>query len=467
MLTLSKDHNPNYLATIWKIDKVFPIENADKLVKTVINGYDMVISKDMQPGDIVVYFPVESAISEKFLSVNNLYELHEAHRNANYPEVEKFLQAEDNNSAKALCGFFNKHGRVRIIKLRGQYSMGFVAGIDSLTKVFPELIDFDFNSVINTQFDTCCGELLVKKYVPVTQMSNHTYNKKQRKLNKGFDKLIPGQFEFHYDTKMLAEHIKEIKPMTNVTLTVKIHGTSVILSNILCNRKLSLWEKIKKFFGCDVQITEYSNIYSSRKVIKNQFINKNPQHYYSSDIWGSVNQIFSPYIDKGMTVYGEIVGYEEGSPCFIQKNHDYGCKPGEWKFMPYRITTTENNSKFEWNVLDVRDWTLKLIKEHPELESKILCLNVLYHGRLQDIYKDVPVDEDFHFNLLERMKSDDKFLLMEKNEPMCNNKVPREGIVLRIDNDILARAWKLKSKAHYNLEAKAHDAGEADIEEIS
>ena len=287
----------------------------------------MVISKNMKPGDIVVYFPVESAISEKFLSINNLYELHEAHRNSNYSEVERFLQAEDNNSAKALCGFFNKHGRVRIIKLRGQYSMGFVAGIDSLIKVFPELIDFDFNTVVGTQFDTCCGKLLVKKYVPITQVSNHTSNKKQRKLNKGFDKLIPGQFEFHYDTKMLAEHIKEIKPITNVTLTVKVHGTSVILSNILCNRKLSLWEKIKKFFGCDVQTTEYSNIYSSRKVIKNQFINKNPQHYYSSDVWGSVNQIFSPYIDKGMTVYGEIVGYVEGSSCFIQKNHDYGCKP--------------------------------------------------------------------------------------------------------------------------------------------
>ena len=465
MLTLSKDHNSNYLATIWKIDKVFPIENADKLVKTVINGYDMVISKDMQPGDIVVYFPVESAISEKFLSVNNLYELHEAHRNANYPEVEKFLQVEDNDSAKALCGFFNKHGRVRIIKLRGQYSMGFVAGIDKLIKVFPELNNFDFNTVINTQFDTCCGELLVKKYVPVTQQSSS--NIKPRKQNKGFDKLIPGQFEFHYDTKMLAEHIKEIVPETNVTLTVKVHGTSVILSNILCKRKLSFWEKIKKFFGCNVQTTEYSNIYSSRKVIKNQFINPSTKHYYSTDVWGCVNKVFAPYIDKGMTVYGEIVGYEEGSPCYIQKNHDYGCKSGEWKFMPYRITTTENNSKFEWNVLEVRDWTLRLIKEHPELESKILLLNVLYHGRLQDIYKDIPVDNDFHFNLLEKMKSDDTFLLMEKNEPMCKNKVPREGIVLRIDNDIFARAWKLKSKAHYNLEAKSHDAGEANIEEIS
>ena len=34
---LAKDANPNYLATICRIGEIFPIEGADKLVKTVVN----------------------------------------------------------------------------------------------------------------------------------------------------------------------------------------------------------------------------------------------------------------------------------------------------------------------------------------------------------------------------------------------------------------------------------------------
>ena len=46
--------NPNYLATICRVGETFPIEGADKLVKTVINGYDIVVPKTTKEGDIVV-----------------------------------------------------------------------------------------------------------------------------------------------------------------------------------------------------------------------------------------------------------------------------------------------------------------------------------------------------------------------------------------------------------------------------
>ena len=50
MLNISKNANPNYLATICRIEELTPIPNADRLVKTVINGYDLVISKDSKVG---------------------------------------------------------------------------------------------------------------------------------------------------------------------------------------------------------------------------------------------------------------------------------------------------------------------------------------------------------------------------------------------------------------------------------
>lgn len=485
---LTKDANPNYLATICKIGEMFPIEGADKLVKTVVNGYDIVIGKDHKEGDIVVYFPVETAINEMYLSANNLFERSEFERNSNADSVKEYLieleKADEENDTekaeeisakiKSMCGFFNKNGRVRILKLRGQYSQGFIAGVDSLVNYDATLKDTDWESLVGTQFNYIDDKEFCHKYIPPIR-GHHNNNgpqgqsiwKKRMKKIKKFNRLIEGQFVFHYDTKMLAEHINEFTPDTNVVVSVKVHGTSIIMSNILVNRKLTTWEKIKKFFGANVPLTEYGNVYSSRGVIKNQYINQGvTPGYYGCDIYGCVNRDFSPYISKGMTVYGEVVGYLEGSTSMIQKQHDYGCKTGQWKFMPYRITTEdESGNKFEWDLQDVDNWTHKLVYNHPELEDKVLYLNIIYQGRFGDMYPDIPEDENWNKNVLARMKADKDLILMELDEPMCKNKVPREGVVVRIVDDTFPRAWKLKSLRHYGKEAEAHDKGEVDIEE--
>ena len=95
------NYSPNYLATICKIGEIQPIEGADRLVKTVVNGYDIVISKDMKPGTIVVYFPVECAISQEFLSANNLFERSEFYRNANAEEVKALIVDAENEQDDA------------------------------------------------------------------------------------------------------------------------------------------------------------------------------------------------------------------------------------------------------------------------------------------------------------------------------------------------------------------------------
>lgn len=295
-------------------------------------------------------------------------------------------------------------------------------------------------------------------------------------------------------TKMLAEHIAELSPNDIVSITVKVHGTSAIFANVLTNKESEFSKpfckkRVRKILNlrynklshaqkkhlADVYVTSktkpvkvYGNVYSSRSVIKNQYINSRAQSFYGSDIWGCVNRDFSPYISEGMTVYGEIVGYLEGSQQMIQKNHDYGCKPGCWKFMPYRITETDElGNKTEWDIDKVDEWTRNLVAEHPELADKTMFLNIVYYGRLGDLYPDLDPENHWHSNLLARMKADKDRFLMELDEPMCKNKVPREGIVIRIVGDPLARAWKLKTMRHYGKEAEAHDKGEADIEETA
>ena len=216
-----------------------------------------------------------------------------------------------------------------------------------------------------------------------------------KKTYKKFDKLIEGQFKFHYDTKKLEEDISILKPNDSVSISVKVHWTSVILSNILCNRKPSRWEKIKKFFGFNVQTTEYDNIYSSRKVIKNRYPAEGSNDFYGTDIWGDVNKVFSQFLSPGITVYGEIVGYTTGTSQYIQKNHDYGCEVGQWKFMPYRITLKDNNG-VEIKDLDVKEvalWVNFVIDNFGDepaygkynISDVLMRMDIKYIGLVQDI----------------------------------------------------------------------------------
>lgn len=450
MFKLSENHNPNYLATICKIGELYPIENADRLKRTVVNGYDIVVGIDTQPGDIVIYFPIETKICNQFLKVNNLYEV---------PEMNANFGTDDTSK-----GFFNKHGRVRIVKLRGIYSSGFICKPELLVKAFPELMNINFEEYIGTSFDTIGTTLFCEKYIPFIKERVTHVNKEAKRNNKlkRFDKLIPDTFKFHYDTKKLNENIYKIKPTDIVSITVKLHGTSGIFAKIPIKRKLTFIEKVKKFFGIKVSLTEMGNIYSSRAVIKNQYINNNVKSgFYESDVWSEVNKIVYPLLYDNMIVYGEIVGFIPNTPKYIQKNHDYGCRTGEWKFMPYRIVTRNSDRDVEWEVTDVIDWTNHQIKNGA---SNLIPMTLLHHGTLTELYPLVSITEHWHENILACMKEESRFL-MECNEPLCRNKVPREGIVIRIDGDPIAEAFKLKTNAHYKRECAENDAGEINIED--
>ena len=62
------------------------------------------------------------------------------------------------------------------------------------------------------------------------------------------------------------------------------------------------------------------------------------------------------------------------------------------------------------------------------------------------------------------MKNDRNRLGMEENEPMCANRVPREGVCLRISGDSIAECFKLKTDAFRMREQKEIDKGNIDIE---
>ena len=480
----SKAHNTSseYCASIIKLDKISPIEGADNIGVVYVNFTPIIIRKDQFiEGEYYFYAPNESELCEKFLSANNLYDIQNYELNSNSNIVKKYISEGLYDAAQANCGFFNKYGRVRTIKLRGQQSFGFLFSLSELKTAFPDIdIDYIDPSWKNFEFDTIYGTQFIKPYIPRPKYTKLAKTKKEKdfKKEKGFDRLIPGQFSFHYDTKLFNKYIYQMNGDTEIVITPKIHGTSAIFGNILTKKPICLpiykkilnqlvnWKFLCNKYYTDPFEKEYSLIYSSRKVIKNRILYKDSK--YTNDIWGKFAQIFSDQkiIDKDLIIYGEIVGWSSSTQ-LIQKQYDYGCKKGEAKFMPYRIVQHTNTSTIEWEIDQVKEWTQKIKAIIPNM---IMEIPILYKGTLRNLCSNISnenwykLDDQIYQNILNSISSNISVLGMEKNEPLCKNKVPREGICIRILNDPIPECFKLKTEKFRKYELKLIDSGESNIE---
>ena len=497
--TASEDLRSEYCAKIVRIGEQRPIEGSDFLLQTIVDGFSVVVPKGLySEGQAVVYCMNETRLNRNFLSANNQFELKERQMNANHAEVEKLMRDGKEAEAKKLVGFFNKRGRVKMIRLRGCPSYGCIFSVESLKRWKPQLADINLEDFLHKdehgrevpfEFDTVCGDLFAEVYVPHVNLKQLNKGRKMEMLRERmlakFDRLIPGQFQFHYDTMVMQSNMWYFLPDMRVTVSVKMHGTSVILGNVLTKIPIQLsaskqcrnktvarrlknierqaarfpWQKTVQAKQREAALAQrsddfrigYGMVYSSRTVIKNRYINKNlPKSFYEVDIWTEYAELLCPYIAQGITVYGEICGYLSGSGSMIQKDYDYGCKAGENFMLPYRITETDSDGKKkEWEVSEVVAWTQRMIAEHEDLAQRLRPMTILYHGSLADMYPSLDPERHWNENLLEAMKKDSTMLGMEKNEPMCLHKVPREGICLRIDGDERKECFKLKTDAFF------------------
>ena len=383
--------------------------------------------------------------------------------------------------ANKMCGFFNQYGRVRCLTLKGEPSFGYLFSKDELAKYNPKVLNVNIEDYLEKNFDTVDGVLFVKAYVPRVkeQTAGGSRERKRNKKITHLDRMIDGQFYFHYDTTPLDTRVMKnfFTPEQTVAISVKIHGTSVIAGKLLVKEpKKGLLGKLKVLwhkamtqlnlpkFDCIWYDEVYGPVFSSRTVIKNKYINENVgSGYYKTDVWSEVGEKIYPYLREGMTVYGEIFGYEGGR--YIQKHYDYGCQPNEYKFMPYRITTTVDGEKFEWDVTDVQAWTKMTMKDNEEMTKLLHPIDILYHGTLAELYPNIDTtSEEWAGNVYHSLESDKEHFGMEDNEPMCKNEVPREGICIRIDGDKKRECFKLKTMSFKFKEAIMVDSGEVEFD---
>jgi hypothetical protein len=452
-LSLSKKHNPNYLCTIVKIEMLRKHPNADRLQLAEVFGTDVIVDYSTQIGDVMLHFPIECCINEKFLLANSLYR-------------EKILCEKLSAEAVEKSGFFEEKGRVKATKLRGLVSNGFLMPVASLEKTFNKSIE---SLEIGARFDTIEDMLLVWKYEkPVERTKTGKRYRRDRDVSELF---IEGQWRFHYDTEKYENNFIEINDFLakakTVILSQKLHGTSICLANILVKKskyKLVNW-LYKIFTKSDA---EYRDVWSSRTVIKTPVYKTNNCKFYEDDIWDTVyEQCFKSKIPKGVFIYAEIVGYTQNGS-FIQKGFDYGCvlpENGEYqparnyKVYVYRITETDDNGKVcELPLVDLKDKLNKLKFSNIEVVPVLKTLSVMeITGK--DAKKFIDSDRfesgKTAENLFHWIKEDKEGLFnMENNSRWCRNKVPEEGVVVRIDH----RAWKIKCNNFLVWESKDLDS---------
>ena len=427
-LSTSKDYNSNYLAQILKLDSVYPHPNAEKLQLAEIQNSVVVTDLTSKVGDIYVYCPVESQISSKFLSWSNSFR-------------DPLL-----NQDKTAKGFFDAKGRVKMIKLRGEYSNGYIISFEK----FSEFVSSEYGVFLkdieeNISFDTICGELFISKYEPPIQESSSPSPK--TKVKK-FDRLVENQFRLHSDTENLRKEIYKINPEDYISITNKYHGSNGVVSNVLIKRRLSFVEKIIKFLGIKVSETEYGMIYASRNVIKNKDIAIGvSKGFYKEDIWKSVADEVYPKLDKGISVYGEVIGWVNGQS-MIQTPYDYGILKGQRDFLVFRIDyTNQDGEVISFSHEQIQAYCNKKQLKTPE---------TYYYGKAKDLF-DIPFDSpEWGKTFLKKLEGQ----YLDKVDPLCSTRLPMEGVVVSRQIPFKWDAYKLKDLKFLGLETQLLDNAE-------
>ena len=454
------DHSTNYTCTVIKLPVKQPVPGLDNLVKVEVFGNSCLIGKDSDPEDIYLFFPAESCLSSVYLKNNNLYR---------EPQMNADLTKK---------GFFELNGRVKALKFKGIISSGFVIPASSLL----ELFDFSTAQALYGQlkvgedFNEIDGVEICRKYIPsntVTPGEPGSKKDKETKINNQLkDLLLPNQFRFHSDTTHLAKVLGTLNEEDIILISDKWHGSSCILSKVFINKKLNWYQKLINKIGGNIPNKELGYIYSSGKPKsalpkmilsaeeKEHYKNTNTE-YYSTSIWKKAFEDYKYALEDGITIYSELVGFTEGGS-YIQKNYDYGCLPGQYKMVVYRITYTKpDGSVIEFSWQQIKDYCAKY-----QLET----VKEFYFGKLGDFIeyrlnwsqgKETMPEEKVNvfFEYLQTAFN------MTQTDKYCASKVPAEGLILRLDGKSTFSAYKLKSKKFLLHETEELNSGDVNIED--
>jgi len=344
--------NNNSVCFVAKVNEIKPIEGADNIELAVVGGWNCITKKDAYKVDDLVIVATTDAIIPVELS-----------------------------DAMNVTNYLRKGQRVRTVKLRGVYSECLIIPMEFAKKV---------TGYANTKWDEgddMMSTLRISKYEPPVKQIQLASGRKVRYQDNP-------HFHVYYKFPNLKNVPDMFTPADTVEITRKIHGTNARYG-IVKKNKLSLWDKVKKFFGN--KWTEYEFVVGSHNVEKGS----DSQGFYDTNVWYEIADKYkikeklwnyvkiTSNIGDGVTLYGEIYG------AGIQKGYDYGLK--EMKFVGFDV-------KQDGEYLD-------------PISSRLLFIHLL----------ELPYVEVLHYGPWSQAIQD-KYVF---NNFIDGTKVPHEGIVIK------------------------------------
>ncbi len=422
-----------YSAYVTRINNVREHPNANKLKIGDCFGNSIVIGIDTPENQLGIYFPTDGKLGEEYATANNLLRLKDEAGN----EIGGFLDPKKRN--------------IKAIRLRGEMSDGLFMPLESLSKFvdITTLKEGDTITVLN-------GIVICEKYIPVKQYSsgNGSSNKnKQRKIKYVTYPL----FLEHVDTSQLAYNKHVFKPGDLIEISLKYHGTSARTSyNIKQDITPNILQKI--FRIKPKPKIKWDHITGTRRTVLN---NIDRADYAKDKYRITHHNYFKDKLNKGETVYYEIVGYGDGDvpimkTCNNAKIKDkefskmygdttvftYGMFPGQNHVYVYRMTlTNEDGFVVEYSSELITKRCQEMAVDRAQIFDRFIFTDIEDMMRRVEEYYDGP-------------------------DPTCSKHI-REGIVVRICNRNNFAVYKHKNDMFKILEGIIKDeSDEPDVEEM-
>lgn len=451
-----------HVGYIVQINELHPHSNADRLQIATIFSASVIVDLSVKIGDLGIYFPIDLQLSEEYCNENNLVRKKDENRN----NIGGYLDPDKRN--------------IRAMKLRGEQSEGLFMPLESLKYTGETKFE------VGQKIDIVNGHEICRKYIPRSahrQVSSSVGNRTRKKSVP-----IAPLFAEHADTEQLVYHLNDIHEGDLIEITLKMHGTSGRTGYLpkFQGYKRTLWDKIFRREG--TPIYDWGYVTGTRRVVLNDF--EEGGYYGSNAFRASHAKFFEGKLNKGETVYYEIVGFtNDGVPIMpmvanskisdkeFSKKYgkvtifSYGCDPKGLPDEPqsdcyvYRMTMTNEDG-------DVVEYTPDFMRYRCE-QMGIKCVPVLWKGYIPAVkersagffYQEGESPKFFGTTTPGEYIQDIAECYYDGPDPIGKTHV-REGVVIRIVNRPKFCAYKHKNFSFKVLEGIAKDlAAEPDMEE--
>ena len=449
-----------------KVDKIRPHENADRLQIAEFFGNSTVVDLKIKVGDIGIYFPTDLQVSKEFAEANDL------------------LRRKDENG-KPCGGFLDPDKRnIKAIRLRGEKSDGLYLPISCL-ETFGDVSTLNVGDTI----DVFNGHEICKKYIPKRKNREGTPSEGNKTRKRKLP--VAPLFNEHADTEQLAYNLGAFKPLDEVEITLKMHGTSQRTAHlpVLKGYKRTLWDRLRGKEG--KPIYDWGYVSGTRRVVLEDYVGG---FYGSNSFREKHSKIFEGKLNKGEEVFYEVVGFTDSgsaimAECSNKKVQDkefskqygdttvfsYGCYPLRTDINPtYFEGKIEEGLVKNYPQSDIYVYRMTMTNEDgfvveysPDFmryrceQMGVKCVPVMWRGRIPEhpaSAADPTISAgEWIKNVAERY--------YDGPDPIGKTHI-REGVVVRITNKPKFCAYKHKNFYFKVLEGIIKDTADApDMEE--